>query len=35
MVADPQFVSCNNLIIVPANYGNNKQKSKIAEALLI
>ena len=33
VVADHQFVSCNDLRIVAKNHGNNKRK--IAEALLI
>ena len=35
VAADHQFVSCGNLRIVGRNYGNNKQKWKIAEALLM
>ena len=34
VIADHQFTSCDHLI-VGSNYCNNKQKWKIAEALLI
>ena len=35
IVADHQFVSCDDLRIVVRNYGNNKRKQKVAEAILI